>query len=606
MTLINMFLANIFHQPKRSKILFYFLIILIIGVGVFLRTWHFSSWLHFEIDQTYDTNIVSRAVSQGIGNLPLLGPTSGGGRALRLGPAFYYAEYLSAKTFGDTPTGHAMLVLICSLASLPLFFLLCRKYFTSIVSLGLLALYSFSFYLVAYGRFSWSPDVLPFLIILFSLLLLRSTDENEPKKQRYFLWSVAVLTVITQIHFNTFFIVPATFVIFLIIVRPKFSWRTWLGALAIVLTIYSPVILSEYKTRGQDFKDFLSKTKKPTHINKDSLVTKQTFSYFSLDEALILTGQDHINFRKSDNAKFFFLNNTLPPEKTFILIAYSIWLICLIILIFNCWRIKDRQKRNFLLLQICLNLFAFLYFFAIGKSFRLFPRFFLPIAPSAIILFGLFLERLRPDKNLWRKIFFWIIIAILIYSNGIEMKKYFSFLENPESLQAPVETEDVFPNIQRATLENQLQVTNYIFSQYQKNCQPIFIKTKSEFDPVFWYHLKKLGVKYFGPAQAVAPHSDADYFLIQRKLFPLDANYAGNWVTRFDLKEKKNFGAFVVYYLRAKDLPGNASPLNEADRKVDDETDKIEHLYTWKKLFNNERPDEPANLENDTSEEDPN
>jgi hypothetical protein len=50
------------------------LLCIIIGIGIFLRTSHFSDWLLFEIDQTYDTRIVSRAVEGGIENLPLLGP----------------------------------------------------------------------------------------------------------------------------------------------------------------------------------------------------------------------------------------------------------------------------------------------------------------------------------------------------------------------------------------------------------------------------------------------------------------------------------------------------------------------------------------------------
>ena len=90
----------------------------IIAIGIFFRTYHFSDWLLFEIDQSYDTRIVSRAVENGIEHLPLLGPTAGGGRALRLGPAFYYMEYASALVFGDTPTGHAMLVLILSILSI--------------------------------------------------------------------------------------------------------------------------------------------------------------------------------------------------------------------------------------------------------------------------------------------------------------------------------------------------------------------------------------------------------------------------------------------------------------------------------------------------------
>ena len=64
---------------------------LVVCAGVFLRTYHFSDWLHFELDQAFDYDLVSPAVGHSPLDLPLLGPNVGGG-LLRLGPAFYYME----------------------------------------------------------------------------------------------------------------------------------------------------------------------------------------------------------------------------------------------------------------------------------------------------------------------------------------------------------------------------------------------------------------------------------------------------------------------------------------------------------------------------------
>ena len=79
-------------KVNKLEIIF---IIAIISLGIFLRIFHFSSWLHFEIDQAFDFDLVSPAVSNGPQNLHLLGPNVGGG-LLRLGPAFYYLQYASA------------------------------------------------------------------------------------------------------------------------------------------------------------------------------------------------------------------------------------------------------------------------------------------------------------------------------------------------------------------------------------------------------------------------------------------------------------------------------------------------------------------------------
>ena len=175
------------------------LLLIIICVGIFLRTYNFSRWLHFEIDQVYDMDIVAPAVSDGIQNLPLLGPNVGGGMA-RLGPAFYYMEYASAKIFGNTPVGHAMNVLILSILALPLFYVFCRKYFSKVESLGLLAIFSVSLYMVMYSRFSWSPNVLPFLVLLSFYTLLRSVSPKEKYPARWFLAAVALITITSQIH----------------------------------------------------------------------------------------------------------------------------------------------------------------------------------------------------------------------------------------------------------------------------------------------------------------------------------------------------------------------------------------------------------------------
>ena len=133
-------LLRYFNGNRREIIA----LILILCIGIFLRTYHFSDWLHFEMDQAIDYDLVSPAVDFGPGHLPLLGPNVGGG-LLRLGPAFYYMEYLSALVFGNDPTGHAMLVLLSSIFAIPLFYLFAKRYFSPVLSLGLMAVFSFSF-----------------------------------------------------------------------------------------------------------------------------------------------------------------------------------------------------------------------------------------------------------------------------------------------------------------------------------------------------------------------------------------------------------------------------------------------------------------------------
>jgi 4-amino-4-deoxy-L-arabinose transferase-like glycosyltransferase len=237
-------LWNKFFSHKLAWIF----LLLILAAGVFLRTYNFSDWLHFEIDQVYDVYAVLPALENGPMDLTLLGTNAGGG-ALRLGPAYYYLQYLSALVFGNTPGGHATFVLIFSLLSLPLFYFFVRHYFSRKVSLGLLAVFAFSLYLVQYSRFAWSPNVLPFLILLAFYALLRSVSEMERRKDLWFFLAVFAITLCTQIHFNALLVVPGTALFFLLFRRPSLRLKTWLGALFIVLLLYAPMIANEIKTR---------------------------------------------------------------------------------------------------------------------------------------------------------------------------------------------------------------------------------------------------------------------------------------------------------------------------------------------------------------------
>jgi len=144
---------------------FYAAFFLALAAGIFFRTYHFSDWLHFELDQARDAGLVSEAAEGGISELPLLGPRAQG-TFLRLGPAFYYLSYLSAKIFGNSPAGIARGIWTLSILALPLLYLYLRRYFNEKITLALAALASVSVFLVVYSRFAWNPNALVFFVPL--------------------------------------------------------------------------------------------------------------------------------------------------------------------------------------------------------------------------------------------------------------------------------------------------------------------------------------------------------------------------------------------------------------------------------------------------------
>ncbi len=570
-------LATHFQNNQRVALL----VGVIIVLGVFLRVTHFSDWLLFEIDQTYDTRIVSQAVEQGIENLPLLGPTAGGGRALRLGPAFYYMEYASAKIFGDTPPGHAMLVLICSILAIPLFFIFIRKYFDTRISLALITVFSCSAYLVLYGRFSWSPNVLPFFILLSLYSLLRSVSETEARRDRWFLLATLAITITSQIHFNTFFTVPAIVILFLLYKRPKFHWKTWIIAIGIVLTIYSPMILSDWSTHGENIGFFTKKMSKTSGsplslLNNFPEKFMMDLNYTASGYFLVNTGIDHINGKRVTD--YGLQKNEHLPWRIF---AILFFLTQCIILIWDIFQEKETNRRDFLVLILLWISIPFAYFYSlISSSFQIYPRFFLPLAPVSIILLGLLLEKIHLQKTIFRRTIVALMVFALLIPNLSRVHAHFGELTAPKN-HSSIETEDIFPNNNRLTLGEQLTITDYLLEQQSRNSFPIYLSAIHEYEPVFWYHLAKKGVSYSGALDEKHLYTEGNYFLIR---------FTGEGMGRalsesFTISQKKDFGILTVYTLIPKPEEIRAQNQDARNKEVLEQTAQIEALTTWKTLL---------------------
>jgi len=557
-------------QKKKWKII---LLGLIFASGIFLRTYHFGDWLLFEIDQSYDTRIVSEAIDNGISNLPLLGPTAGGGRALRLGPAFYYMEYVSALIFGNTPTGHAMLVLLSSLLSLPLFFLLVRKYFSPTLSFSLLTIFSLSSYLVLYGRFSWSPNILPFLVTAFLYTLLKSVEKNTPHSDRWFLLFVAITTVASQIHFNAFFTLPTIAILFLLYKRPHFHLRTWFLACGIIVLIYSPMIFSDVSTHGENIQFFISKISKSGDLLKNfSRTLIVDAHYIASGTLLINTGIDHISGGRIKGYGFQNDENLVPR-----VISLALFFLSIIVLCFNILREKDIPRKDFFVLIFLSIVIPSAYFYSLlSSNFQIFPRFYLLIAPVCIILYGILLEKITSLR--FGKILLITFVFFMIIPNAIRLYRHFSSLSHPFETTS-VEREDIFPNNKRLTLAEQDAITTYIKNSTPNKTIPVYINTFHEYEPVFWYHLNKQGIVYTDTIDENNLYEQGYYFLIKYR----DGGARG--IDHFTLEATQDFGVLRVYTLRPKSEYIRALKQDTSKPKLLEQTVQIQELQTWRKIL---------------------
>jgi 4-amino-4-deoxy-L-arabinose transferase-like glycosyltransferase len=568
---------TLWNKFFSHKLTWIFLLI-ILAAGIFLRTYNFSNWLHFEIDQVYDVYAVLPALENGPANLTLLGTNAGGG-ALRLGPAYYYLQYLSALLFGNTPTGHATFVLIFSLLSLPLFYLFVRHYFNRKISLGLLAVFASSLYLVQYSRFAWSPNILPFLILLAFYALLRSVSEMERRKNFWFLLAVFAITLCTQIHFNALLVVPGTAVLFLLFRRPSLRLKTWLGALFIVLLLYAPVIANEIKTHGENSRYFLKNIAKETRGKEDrSTSLAQAARYNALEYFFIISGNDQINNSSRGRAETFCQD---CATNIFLrTLGFGYFFLGILGLILAFLKNPERKSKDFLLLtSLWLIISGFLFYYLIRSGFTMQARFALISAPLAIVLLGFLLELLDVSRNRFRSALFFGIIIILLSSNGLRLKNVFAQLQNAGTQKAKVEQEDIFPNTNRITLAQQSAIVDYLQEKFSQNNYPVFLESnRNEYEATFWYHLERLGKNNPGPINLQKLCAEANYFSLKTIADPRDL------AENFNILETQSFGTLNVLHLSPKKEKITCLKSDFARVYTDPEM-QAQKMLTWRKLF---------------------
>ena len=169
-------------KEKFSKYWEYFILAAVIIIAVAIRLYHFHDWLYFAMDQARDAMLVREAYENGASQLPLLGPRAAG-TFLRLGPIFYYFQYISAKIFHSTdPAVLAYPDFLFSVLGIPLFYFFLRNYFKKTISLLATAIYAFSFVAIQYGRFAWNPNSVPFWILLVFFALLKFSQAKSGSK----------------------------------------------------------------------------------------------------------------------------------------------------------------------------------------------------------------------------------------------------------------------------------------------------------------------------------------------------------------------------------------------------------------------------------------
>ncbi|MFA7209267.1 MAG: phospholipid carrier-dependent glycosyltransferase [Parcubacteria group bacterium] len=394
---------------KKSTLSWSGIILLLIIVGaVFLRTYEFNDWLYFKMDQSRDALLISQAVENGPGYLPLLGARAGAVELekgfLRLGPIFYYFQYAAGVLFHSTePYVYAYPDLLFSILAIPLLYFFARLYFSEKNSLLIAAMYAFSFIIIQYSRFAWNPNSLQFFLLLSFYGLLKFLGETQGRRKKWWLavWAAGI-TVGSQLHFFGFFSLLG--ISGLLIITHFQLWKkanalyffqknilkkiaVYVGILAVVFAIfYAPVIISDVRKGGENTKNFFEAlTAKPVKkplVDKIGKSATENLKYY----CLITTSQCY-----SSNSK----NNLPAILATGLVLLFGFFLAVRGLL----RKGGSVARKDFLaLLIIWVGVFTIL---TIPVSFQLRPRFFIVVFAIPFLFLGLMFEYL--EEKLSRK-----------------------------------------------------------------------------------------------------------------------------------------------------------------------------------------------------------
>jgi len=563
---------------------------LIFAVGIFIRSYHFADWLHFELDQSRDAMVIDLALENGPGELPLLGPKAAG-TYLRLGPVFYYFQYVGGLLFGQTPQAMAYPTMFFSILTIPLLYLFLRRIFDEWLSLGLTAISSVSLFLVLYGRFAWNPNAIPFFLLLTFYALLRVVDLNEKHPGRWLVICSAALALATQLHFLVFLSLPVAVAVFLAIKRPSINWKSWLGAAAIFLFLYTPVILNDIKTQGANTKEFFKAiTEKSSKGESHTLIDKVVRAYMesARGSMLILTGQEQmeipsINFSK-DNGPSVEIKCAEKCQKNvwlgiIAIIGYSLGIA---LLVYRFIKEKNTDCKNVLLIVgIWLFLVSGLY---VPLAFTLSPRFFLLLVPILFVLFGIILE----SGKTWK---YWTIMiaavtVFLVALNIIAVQTRFSQLAG--AIRGKVETtsDRILKENNRVTLEQQLAIADYMENSYKENGAIVYLNSEPFYRRSILYHVGRQGIPY-EDLRGAKVYRKGNYFTAYVNNSSADKK-VGKYSDNFNVVEKREFGTMIVFKLSPKEssIVAEEQAIKPQKKKKKVHTPGVPDRYTWNEIFN--------------------
>ncbi len=577
------FLISKKYFKKTNKKIVVFILFLMILSGV-VRGYNFKEWLLVRADQVRDSSMAREFLENGAGSLRLLGPKIttvkldtdiGRGDTLHMGPYYYYVQAFSMKILG-TPSFYAIALpdFILSILAIPLFYLILAGFFTKKTSLVTTILFSFSFLIIQYSRFSWNPNQL----IFWQLVLIYSLIRFSELKRKNGWWLVAgflALLIISQLHFLA---TAGTTMIFVVFFFYQKGWRKlklkhYLIAILLFTIFHIPMVVSDLKNDGDNYKRFL------TGISQQS--SEKSFKKNVIETA-------------NKSARFYFYFPLPISEEEFssiqpIRLSYLAFSLILIVFVF--WDkfkflkvIKPKEKKRLALL--ILLYFGFFFIMNISMADRLEkPRYWLSIAPIAFFIVAFWLELIGTiNRKYWSGILLIGIVSFLIFENGYSVYYWYSSLKEGAKRELPFKDPILRPHRELITLGQIERASDFMVKEATKENKAICYfsldyQTKNAFKYVIGYKTPKTLAKRLDSSNESS--KDCMMFVISKS----DKKIEGikeDLADRFNYKKIYRDGAIILWQLEVR--AGQEKP--KRGTKIFDNNNSDTKIRSWQDVFN--------------------
>lgn len=543
-----------------KKNLAYLILALIIVLAFFLRAYHFSDWLHFGMDQARDANLVSEAVKEGPSQLPLLGPRAGG-TYVRLGPIFYYFQYLSAKIFNSTaPPVFAYPDFLFSILTIPLFFFFLRRFFRDFVALLVVSLYAFNFVIIQFSRFAWNPNSIPFWTLLTFYALLRAGDEK--KKSRKYFWIALVAigwAVAGQLHFVALAAIPLVIFLFLFWTGKWriFSWKELLLMFLLVLILFSPAVLSDIKMKGDNIRQFI-----------------WAFEYKPQEHSF----WENIKTSVISRANYYtniLTTYTSPTGKASLLAGIALSLFGAGYAIGGIRKEQDKKKKNFL--KLILTWAAVSFLVLVPFAYQIKPRFLFFEIYIPFIFAGLGMDWLLKSKNYQKLSYLTVIVSVfaVIALNLEATKSWFNKLEKGSNFYVWGNRLSFVQYPKAITLSDFQEAADCIEKKWLANKTKLYFYGNLELRNPLIYLLEKRNPELdFGYISYKTKDFSGRYFAITTKNGGFEA-LPKHYQPKFDLVEYRVFKKLAIQELKLKEIQPKVSEKESwKEAKIESETEK--------------------------------